>query len=373
MARGRGRPTNEERARREQQQRLQQQVQQVLQQVNQPAVNNNQQPEMNDQQRNYEKRRRPLFDGTNWTNFKFAVTIDLQDEEVFGVTSGATPRPAGEGANALAWDRKNWRALRILNDCINDGVRGLVKHCNTAPEVWTALLQMYENRNASNKHTVQQKFYTFTYNENQSARENVSRLNSLVADCQSVGIVLDREGIVTKLLYSLPKSCEALAYAFRVKPDAERTLESLTNLLVDRDMMNGLHPNPESEDRKQAADRKEVQPALVHRPNAQAGHAQSQQRQQRPSNQSDRPNNNIGRNNRNNFDRQSSNQSGGRFNGKCNKCHKRGHRTVNCWWNQNPQGHPPNNNFNRYPPQQQSFQPKIFITILNKTTLIARQ
>ena len=377
---GRGRLTNRQRALQQQQrdqqnlaaqQRLQAQQNQVIppnniqvnQQINMQEANPAVRPNA------HEKRRRPLFDGTNWTSFKFSVRIDLRDEEVYNVTTGQTPRPAGEGADAIEWERKNNRALRILNDCFNESVRGLVKHLDTAAEVWTALVQMYETRNASNKHTIQQKFYNFSYNESQTARENVSRLNSLVADCLSVGIVLDREGIVTKMLFSLPKSCDALVYAFRGKPDADRTLEELANMLADKDMMDEAHARrTEPESRPPAVERKEVQAALVHRTNAQAGHAQSQQRQQRQqrpnSNQSDRPNNNnnFGRN-RNNFqqnnrfqnDRQSSG-NGGRFNGRCNICNKRGHRSTDCWYNRDNQQSNQFNNSNRQPPQHQNFQ-----------------
>ena len=56
--------------------------------------------EMNDRNQRTTKRR-PLFNGTNWTSFKFSVTIDLHDEDVFNVATGVTERPQGNAAPAL--------------------------------------------------------------------------------------------------------------------------------------------------------------------------------------------------------------------------------------------------------------------------------
>ena len=76
------------------------------------------------------------------------------------------------------------------------------------------MTKMYEIQNESTKHTVQKKIFVFKYNETQSARENVARFNGLVADCTSVGIVLDNRNVVAKLIHTLPEDCDSLVYIF---------------------------------------------------------------------------------------------------------------------------------------------------------------
>lgn len=187
--------------------------------------------------------------------------IERALSSMFEVATGIVPRPQGN-VQGVAWDKKNWRALSILNEYSTENVRSLIKHLTTAAQVWSALVEMYEVRNASNKHTVQQKFFEYTYNESQPARENVSRLNSLVADCRSVGIDINRESVVTKLIHALPVGYDPLIYAFRCRPDAEKTLEILTGMLVDKDALDESRKLRSNKEERSApsTDRSDAQP-----------------------------------------------------------------------------------------------------------------
>lgn len=270
----------------------------LIEQVHQedPPIVQQVQRQMADQQRHRE-RHRPLFNGKNWTVFKHHVLAELRDEEVFNVATGVTPQPAGEGQEVIAWDRLNNRAIRIFNDYLSDEVCILIQHHETAAAIWTALTDMYEIRNESNMHAVQQRFFDFKYNATQPARENAARLNSLVADCRSVGVNISDASVITKLLHTLPESYEALIWSFRTLPEPERTIAKLSGFLVDKDELDKSRKNDQRHEREEkphvAAEKQEVQPALAHRVRSNQSHAQ-----QRPNqNQQGRPphqNNNFG-------------------------------------------------------------------------------
>ena len=100
-----------------------------LNQPIQPPLENRLPP---DQQQNMqaqplrERPRRKLFDGTDWSNFKFSVTVQFHHEKLYDVVSGATPRPAAADAVAAdAWDTKNYCALTIIDQSVTDSVRAM--------------------------------------------------------------------------------------------------------------------------------------------------------------------------------------------------------------------------------------------------------
>ena len=156
-------------------------------------------------------------------------------------------------------------------------------HLKNAPRVWSTLVGMYEVRSAANKHAVQQKFFNFKYDERQGARENVARLNGLTAECRVVGIEIDVQSAISKLLNTLPDRYEPLIYSFETKREAEQTLEALTNMLVQKEAFESQRKT--TQERKKpappVATELETQAALLHK--VRNGHAQSAQRPHQPN------------------------------------------------------------------------------------------
>lgn len=226
---------------------------------------------------------RPLFNGTNWASFKFSVTIDLHDEGVFEVATGATPRPQENGIEAQAWDRSNWRALKIMDEHFTDTIRHLILHLDTASAVWTALTDMFESRSATNKFLVEQKFFSFKYNEKKPVIENLAVLYSLISECRAVDVNIEKAGVLAKLLYSLPDRYKTLIYSFENIPKEKQTLDKLIDFLFQKETIDYRHNQLLGQENQQltATEQPEVQPAHYVERN---GHAENNfQRRQGPN------------------------------------------------------------------------------------------
>lgn len=278
---------------------------------------------------------------SNWPSFKFSVRIDLQAEELFDVVDGTLPRPQGNAPAARAWDIKNNKAMRRINDSITEQVRNFIMHRATAPEVWETLLGIYENRTERNRFKVMRLLDKYEWCTSKTAQENIAHLNSLATACQTVGQEVDDQRKISLLLDSLPSAYESIGDAFEIFGAAEQTFETLTTMILRREAKAKGQSTSKSQD---TVDQPAAQQALYN-------HAVQNQ-------------NNHSNNNRQNQP-QNKNNLNGRFSGKCNKCGGRGHRAFECANNRNHhqtnsfshQNHQGNfSNQNNYNNRSQNFQ-----------------
>lgn len=103
------------------------------------------------------------LDGTNYQAWKFQVRALLVANGVFEIVTGDTPRPAQNVANEVhkKWIKDDARARVILSTTIVDTQLLCLLTCTTSKEMWDTLTSVHEQKSATNKLILTQRFHAY--------------------------------------------------------------------------------------------------------------------------------------------------------------------------------------------------------------------
>ncbi|CAL1681040.1 unnamed protein product [Lasius platythorax] len=173
------------------------------------------------------------LNGKNFQCWKFQVTAALQAYGNYDVVIGRKIKLADlatvEGKN---WVREDAKAKFILSSSIEEKLMSCLITCETSHEMWIKLSAIHEQKSASNKLILTQKFHEYRMSPSDSVMQHVAKVQNMAAQLADLGERISDVAIMAKILASLPSKYNPLKTAWDSVAVAEQTISNLQERLL---------------------------------------------------------------------------------------------------------------------------------------------
>ena len=199
----------------------------------------------------------PKFNGSNFPIWKFHVWLMLRNNDLDGVVTGQVLAPIPQmnadnvviNANAItAWNKKDISAQSIISSTIEEAPLRPLLNCRSSADMWTRLLTQHEQNAKENRHLLQEKFFTYVFEKGGNLMSHISNIESLATRLKDIGVAIDDQQIITKILCTLPPSFRHAVSVWDSVPDTDRTIALLTARLLKEETMNQMYGSSEASD-----------------------------------------------------------------------------------------------------------------------------
>lgn len=244
------------------------------------------------------------FDGTEFSLWKFQMTVFLRGQELIGVVDGTSVKPVDEDGNqTLAkWVKADNKAMMFITQALGKSQLSYVVNCESSKAMWDRLITIHEQKNKMSLHSVQTKFFKYRMDPNDTIATHIGKVEGLARQLQDLGAKPDNSAIITQILCTLPPGYRGFVSSWYATATEAQTLENLTSRLLQEEEAEKMMSN-------HAQDRGE---ALV------ASGSKYQRSRKSPHQKQ-------------------------KFAGKCNHCDMKGHKENDCW-ELHPEKRPHNRN-----------------------------
>ena len=180
------------------------------------------------------------FDGTNFHLWKFQLRILLQGQDLWEVTDGTQEKPEASSSEATKkeWNVKNNKAMMYITQSLDIKQLSLLINCEKASEMWSKLTSIYEQKNTSSIHMIQQMFFDYKMDDADDMATHISKVENLARRLKDLGEEPSASSVITKILCSLPPSYRHIVSAWDATPRDQQTLSTLTARLLKEEEMD---------------------------------------------------------------------------------------------------------------------------------------
>lgn len=176
------------------------------------------------------------FNGPGFPVWKFEMTQLLMAHGLEDLIDGSRLRPAGERIEAVkAWVKDNAKAMSLISTSMERTQLQDLITCRTAYEMWQNLTRMYEQKSASSKLLLMQRYREYRMAPNDSVVQHVTHIKNLVSQLRDVGQQVDETDIMAKILGSIPAKYNTLVTAWDSIPPANQTVGNLLERLIKKE------------------------------------------------------------------------------------------------------------------------------------------
>lgn len=177
----------------------------------------------------------PLFDGTNFGNWKYRIGIVLDErglrkyieEELSSILSGEE----AEHRDKIRMEEK--KCISILVQTIHDNQLEYVKDKVTAKEMFDTLSGIFERKSIASQLVLRKQLLSMKYNENDNIIDHFLEFDTKMRQLRSTGAKLEDSDVVVHLLLTLPKSYDGLVMAVETIDESRLTVEFVKTRLMD--------------------------------------------------------------------------------------------------------------------------------------------
>lgn len=177
-----------------------------------------------------------LQDGSQFSMWKFQIKVLLKASEIFGLVNGDRIKPERDAANFEAenkiWNKADCKAQKFIVSTVGQQPLQHIMNCETARQMWLKLEAVYEQKTQTNIHLLQQRFYSYVRDPQDSMATYISKLETIVKQLQDLGENISNSMVTTKILMTLPPNFNHFNTAWESTAEKDRTLENLTSRLV---------------------------------------------------------------------------------------------------------------------------------------------
>ncbi|XP_018361284.1 PREDICTED: uncharacterized protein LOC108760012 [Trachymyrmex cornetzi] len=150
-------------------------------------------------------RHRPKFDGTDFLAWKFSITQIFKSKGIQDVVDGSRIRPEDTTRETYKFfEKDNAKAMFTIGSSLETKFLRPLLTCTSAKEMWDKLIQIHEQKSASNKLILTQRFHEYKMDLTDSVVEHVAKVQNLAQQLIDVGQAVDNITIMAKVLGSLP-------------------------------------------------------------------------------------------------------------------------------------------------------------------------
>lgn len=176
----------------------------------------------------------PLFDGKNYTNWKFRMEtlleeLELKDviEEKFELKLSLSDTPeevARKEKQMELWKKRDNRCKSQIIQRIADSHLEYVKDFNTALDMWKSLQGRFQRKSLTSNILIRKKLLQLKYKSEDSMEEHFLTFDSLIRELKETGVTLEDNDIICHLLITMPSDYDALVTALENLAESSLTL-----------------------------------------------------------------------------------------------------------------------------------------------------
>lgn len=173
------------------------------------------------------------FDGTNFQAWKFQVKAILVANEIYKVVNGETAKPDDlTTADGKKWVKENAKGMYILSSAMLPAQLENYLTCETAKDMWDKMALIFEQKSATNKATLLQKFYTCQMSTSETVIQYVTKVLNMARGLRDLEETISDAGIIAKILGSLPEKYNAFVTSWDSVDIAKQTIDTLQERLI---------------------------------------------------------------------------------------------------------------------------------------------
>ena len=190
----------------------------------------------------------PLFDGSNFNNWKFRVEILLEELEFMDLidmpytekvkfleTDTAKVRATKE-AELNNWKKKDRKCRLQIVQRIADSHLEYVKDADTAFDMWSTLENTFQRKGMAIQLLLRKSLLTLKFNANsQSLETHFLKFDKLIRELKSTGATLEETDIVCHLLLTMPNEYDNVVTALETLSAERLTLSFVKNRLLEEE------------------------------------------------------------------------------------------------------------------------------------------
>ena len=192
------------------------------------------------------------LDESNWTKWKRQIKLLLVHNGVWDIVSGEEPEPSedAEKRELAEFEKKDSLGQLILVSHMNDHHVHLTATCNTAFEIWSKLVSVYEQSSGQRVDRLMEKFFTSEMKADEDIVSYVSRMQKDFADlneellkhtqCSLPDILL-----MSRIMSKLPSTYFEFKSVWESVPMEQRSI----NMLIERLRLIEMRLPDKSEER----------------------------------------------------------------------------------------------------------------------------
>ena len=181
-----------------------------------------------------------LVSNDGWTLWKFQMKVLLRASNLWEIVNGTTEKPTGEAEDS--WMTKDAKAQKILVVSLGEEPLMHIINCDTSAEMYAALESVYEQKSQTSVHLLQQQFFQYTKNPEDSIAMHVAKLQKISRQLQDLGEKISENMLVTKILMTLPEQYNHFFASWEATGIKERTLKTLTARLCMEESRLNVQP-----------------------------------------------------------------------------------------------------------------------------------
>lgn len=150
----------------------------------------------------------PLFDGTNFSNWKLRMEVLLDEYDLLKYVDGKEQITDTEENK-----KKDRKCKSMIIQRIADSHLEYVKNGKTAKEVWETLVSTFERKGIVGQLYLRRKLLAMKYNDSGSLEKHFLEFDKNIRDLKDCGAKLEDPDIICHLLLTLPKSFDLIVTA----------------------------------------------------------------------------------------------------------------------------------------------------------------
>lgn len=188
------------------------------------------------------------FDGTNFQLWKFQMVSLLVAQDIHDVVTGTRPQPAaGTDASIVKkWTTANGRAMYLISTAIDYSQLPYLATCTTAKQMWDKLSSIHEQKSATNKLLLLQKFHQYKMAANDSVVTHVAKIQNMAQQLSDLDETQSDSAIMAKVLGSLPSKYNSLVTAWDSVAPYLQNIQNLQERLIKEERKLSEDDNSES-------------------------------------------------------------------------------------------------------------------------------
>ena len=170
-----------------------------------------------------------------WSCWKFQVKIILKANDLWDIVSGATQEEMTEAmfdTELKRHSRNDSKAQKIIVISMGHEPMLHIVNCKYACDMWEKLESVYEQKSKTSIHLLQQRFYSFSKEPEDSMALHISNLEKIVQQLKDLGESVSDSMVITKILMTLPSNYNHFYSAWESTHVENQTLNNLTARLM---------------------------------------------------------------------------------------------------------------------------------------------
>lgn len=171
-----------------------------------------------------------VFDGTGFTTWKTYITWQLEGDELLE-TLTTKIESGNKDLKKNDVKARNFVAAHLHKDVLTK-----VSTCETASELWSKLLTVYESANPINLTRLHKEFFAYKMDENDDISAHVAKVDNMALQLKQLGKPVDEEAIKAKILDGLPDEYSGFETAWDSVAPERQTMQELVQRLLKEEM-----------------------------------------------------------------------------------------------------------------------------------------